>query len=103
MKKIALVIAFVVLASCLCVLLTGCSGVDGKLIGTWKGQRTDVIMFKNSGKYTQVCQDGSLFEGRYEIRGDDELIMDGVTLRYKIEDDKLSLYLVGVLLEEYGR
>lgn len=93
MKKTALVLALVIIASCLCVLLTGC-GAGNELIGTWEYEN-GIITFKSDGSCTVTNDFGYTLLYGYEIIGDDviELIYyDKECLKYKVEGDKLFLY-----------
>lgn len=93
-KKIALVLALAIIASCLCILLTGC-GADNTLIGTWEAEG-NFFTFKSDGKYITVNEDGVIWQRDYKIIGKDlvELsseIYKGL-FKYVIEGDILLLY-----------
>ncbi|MGM9663361.1 MAG: hypothetical protein ACI3XF_00835 [Eubacteriales bacterium] len=103
MKKLALVLAVIITASCFAVLLTGCGGGGGsnKFIGTWEAENGEQLIFKSGGKYTEIDKNGFSREYEYEVKDDDEIYMGYMTYNYKLEGDKLEIYYMGMLDKTY--
>lgn len=98
MKKIALILAIITIISCVSILLTGCGGGGGKLIGTWELESgseflfSSKITFKSGGKYVEVNDAGFDKEGKYSVKSDTEVEINYFTYNYKVEGDTLTLY-----------
>ncbi len=100
MKKIALVLALAMIASCFCVLLTGCSGGDNEFIGTWRDGYYDDITytFENGGKCTITnFYENIRLECKYKITEGNKITIDQIPFKYVVLNDyKIDLYLLGV-------
>lgn len=71
MKKTALVLALAIIASCFCILMSGCCWGSSKLIGVWKGEDGITFTFKRGGRYTVIDKDEYKSQYDYEIIGED--------------------------------
>lgn len=100
MKKLALALALLVIASTLCLALTGCGGGgSNKLVGTWELEKSNTysfksqtITFKSNGKYIYTNENGFEEECDYEVEGENKVRIKYIPYDFKLEGDTLTLY-----------